>query len=76
MGFRRSINERFFEDYVEGDVHRFGSIMVELPEVIQFGKRFDPHTFDTDAEAAKKTPFGGIIASGWHTAALMMRLLV
>jgi acyl dehydratase len=76
MTFLRSIDDRYFEDYVEGDVHRFGSIAVEAGEVIAFAQRFDPQIFHTDPEAAKQTAFGGLIASGWHTAGLMMRLYV
>ena len=76
MAFKNPINNRYFEDYVEGDVHSFGSIAVEADEVISFAQRFDPQTFHVDPEAAKLTPFGGIIASGWHTAALTMRLYV
>ena len=75
MTFSRPISDRYFEDYVEGDVHRFGSIAVEADEIIAFAKRFDPQTMHTDSEAAKSSPFGGLIASGWHTAGLMMRLL-
>ena len=76
MAFSRPIDDRYFEDYVEGDVHTFGSIAVEADEIIAFAKRFDPQRFHTDPEAAKQTPFGGLIASGWHTAGLMMRLYV
>ena len=76
MAFSRPINDRYFEDYVEGDVHTFGSIAVEAEEIIAFAKRFDPQRFHIDPEAAKQTPFGGLIASGWHTAGLMMRLYV
>ena len=75
MSFAHPIDDRYFEDYVEGEVHRFGSIAVEQDEVIAFAKRFDPQTFHVDPEAAKKTQFGGLIASGWHTGALMMRML-
>jgi acyl dehydratase len=74
MAFSRAIDDRYFEDYVEGDVHTFGSIAVEADEIISFAKRFDPQSFHVDPEAAKRTPFGGLIASGWHTSALMMRL--
>jgi acyl dehydratase len=74
MVFNNPSNDRYFEDYVEGDVHRFGSIAVEADEVITFAKRFDPQTFHVDPDAAKLTPFGGLIASGWHTAALTMRM--
>jgi acyl dehydratase len=68
--------ERYFEDYILGAVHEFGSIQVEEAEVIAFAKRFDPQPFHTDPEAAKQSIFRGLIASGWHTAALMMRLCV
>src|SRR4029453_1051957 len=60
--------------YVAGAVHEFGSIAVEEREVIDFGKRFVPLSYHTDPELAKKSIYGRLIASGWHTAALMMRL--
>ena len=74
MAFSHPIDDRYFEDYVEGDVHTFGSIPVDADEIISFAKRFDPQSFHTDPEAAKQTPFGGLIASGFHTTGLMMRL--
>lgn len=74
MSFTSPIHDRYFEDYIKGAVHSFGSIAVEEDEVIAFAKRFDPQDFHTDPDAAKQTPFGGLIASGWHTAGLMMRL--
>lgn len=55
-------------------MHETGSIRVEESEVLAFGRRFDPQVFHTDVEAAKGTEYGGVIASGWHTSALMMRL--
>ena len=76
MSFSHPIDDRYFEDYVEGDVHNFGSIEAEADEIIAFAKRYDPQSLHTDPEAAKLTPFGGLIASGWHTAGLMMRLYV
>ena len=76
MSFSHPIDDRYFEDYVEGDVHSFGSIEAEADEIIAFAKRYDPQSLHTDPEAAKLTPFGGLIASGWHTAGLMMRLYV
>ena len=76
MAFSHPIDDRYFEDYVEGDVHTFGSIAVEADEIIAFAKRFDPQRFHIDPEAARQTPFGGLIASGRHTAGLMMRLCV
>src|SRR6266480_4499675 len=76
MPFLRPISDRYFEDYIEGDVHRFGTIAVEADEIVVFANRFDPQTLHTDPEAAKSGPFGGLIASGWHTAGLMTRLFM
>ena len=55
---------RYFEDYKAGSVYEFGSIGVDEAEVIEFARRFDPQVFHSDPEAAKKTIFGGLIASG------------
>ncbi len=66
--------ERYFEDYIPGSVYEFGSLPVEQAEIIDFAKRFDPQEFHTDPEAAARGPYGGLIASGWHTGALMMRM--
>ncbi|MBP2674762.1 MAG: acyl dehydratase [Deltaproteobacteria bacterium] len=68
--------ERYFEDYRVGSVQECGPIPVTEEEIIEFARRYDPQYFHTDPEAAKRSPFGGLIASGWHTAGLMMRLLV
>jgi acyl dehydratase len=76
MPFLRPISDRYFEDYIEGDMHCFGTIAVEADEIVAFANRFDPQTLHTDPEAAKNGPFGGLIASGWHTAGLMTRLFV
>ena len=70
-----AISERYFEDYRAGSVHEVGSVRVDKDEVIEFARRYDPQVFHIDECAAKHTFFGGLIASGWHTAALMMRLL-
>ena len=74
MTFAHPIDDRYFEDYVEGEVYRFGSIAVTADEIVDFARRYDPQNFHTDPEAARRSPFGGLIASGWHTAGLMMRL--
>ena len=74
MTFSRPIDDRYFEDYVEGAVHRCGSIAVEADEIVAFAKLYDPQSFHTDPEAAKRSQFGGLIASGWHTCAIAMRL--
>jgi acyl dehydratase len=67
-------DDRYFEDYVPGAVHEFGSITVDEREVLDFGKRFVPLSYHTDKKAAKRSIYGGLIASGWHTAALAMRI--
>jgi acyl dehydratase len=72
--FTHSVENRYFEDYVAGSVHKFGSIPVEKDEVIAFGKRFVPLAYHTDPDLAKQSIYGGLIASGWHTAGLMIRL--
>ena len=74
--FTTPIEDRYFEDYAAGFVYEFGSIAVEEAEILEFARRYDPQVFHTDPEAAKKTIFGGLIASGWHTAGMMMRLFV
>ncbi len=70
------LDQRYFEDYLEGAVVECGTVTVDEHEVIEFGRRFDPQPFHADPVAAARGPFGGVIASGWHTAALMMRLFV
>ena len=70
------VGDRYFEDYVPGAVYEFGSIDVSEAEIIKFAHRFDPQDMHLDPDAAARGPFGGLIASGWHTAAMMMRLLV
>jgi acyl dehydratase len=74
--FTTPVEDRCLEDYVVGSVSEFGSIAVEEADIIDFARRFDPQVFHTDPEAAKSTIYGGLIASGWHTAGMMMRLIV
>jgi acyl dehydratase len=66
---------RHFEDYPEGAVFELGSIKVQPDELRSFAQRYDPQPFHVDAQAAAASPYGGIIASGWHTGSLTMRLL-
>ena len=68
--------DRWFEDYVPGAVHDLGSMVVDEQEVIAFARQFDPQPFHLDKERAEKSAFGGLIASGWHTASMVMRLIV
>ncbi len=66
----------YFEDFSVGQVIELGQVTVSEDDIIAFARQYDPQPFHIDAERAKASPFGGIIASGWHTVALMMRLLV
>ena len=72
--FTVPLEKRYFEDYIGGSVHEYGFISVEQEEIISFAKRFDPQVFHTEPEPAKRTISGGLLASGWHTCGLMMRL--
>ena len=72
--FAHPAEDRYFEDYLPGDVHEFGSVAVDEAEVLEFGRRYVPLSYHADKEAAKTSIYGGVIASGWHTAALMMRI--
>ncbi len=74
--FSVSIDQRYFEDYIPGSIQVFGTAVVAENEIVEFARRYDPQEFHIDPVAAKQTAFGGLIASGWHTAAMMMRLLV
>ena len=74
--FQTPPQERYLEDYVEGAVHEMGPISISKDDIIQFSKQFDPQVFHTDPEKARDTVYGGLIASGWHTCALFMRLFV
>ena len=74
--FTIPIEERYFEDYLPGRVYEFGSITVSEEEIVRFAELYDPQTFHVNPHLAKKSVFGGLIASGWHTAAIAMRLLV
>ena len=65
-----------FEDFAPGQVYELGSTTVTEEEIVDFARRFDPQPFHLDAEAAKDSDFGGLIASGWHTGAMWMRLYV
>ena len=66
---------RYFEDFRVGEVLTLGSRTVSEAEIMDFARQFDPQPFHTDPERAKASVFGGLIASGWHTASLYMRLL-
>ncbi|WP_255198693.1 MaoC family dehydratase [Halorarius litoreus] len=68
--------EEYFEDLEIGDTREFGSYEVTKPEVLEFAEQYDPQPFHVDEAAAEQSMFGGLIASGWHTASMTMRMLV
>lgn len=67
---------RHWEDFHPGEVTEIGPVTVSEDEIVEFASRFDPQSFHVDPEAAADGPFGGLIASGWHTAALFMGMFV
>jgi acyl dehydratase len=66
----------YLEDVVVGSEYVSGEVTITAEEIIAFATQFDPQPFHLDAEAAQSSFFGSLAASGWHTAALTMRLLV
>jgi acyl dehydratase len=70
------VADRHFEDFVPGQVSEFGPIVIDEADVVAFARRYDPQPVHIDPHAATAGPFGGLIASGWHTASLVMRILV
>jgi acyl dehydratase len=70
------MRDRYFEDFAVGDVFKpSGRVRVEKNEIIAFAKKFDPQPFHLDEEAARRSIFGRLVASGWHTAAVTMSLI-
>lgn len=67
---------RYFEDFRPGEAIELGSRNVTETEIIAFARDYDPQSFHLDAAAAKASIFGGLVASGWHVAAMFMRLFV
>ncbi len=65
-----------FADFHPGQVIEAGPYVLSEAELVQFAKAYDPQWFHTDVEAAADSAFGGLIASGWHTCAIAMRLVV
>jgi acyl dehydratase len=68
------IGDRYFEDYQEGAAYEYGYATVDRGELVAFARRFDPQPIHADADFAAAGPFGGLIASGWHTGGIFMRL--
>lgn len=67
---------RFYEDLAVGETEPLGSYRVSKAEILEFASRYDPQPFHLDEEAAEDSIFGELVASGWHTGAICMRLVV
>ena len=76
VSFTTPAHERYFEDYVAGSVHEYGDFTVTEADILDFARRFDPQYIHTDPDRAKNGPFKGLIASGWHSGAILCRLMV
>ena len=70
------MTRRFFEDFQAGQIFELGEHTMTREEIVDFARQFDPQPFHIDEDAAERSAFGGLIASGWHTAAVFMRLYV
>jgi len=70
------MNPLYWEDVVIGTRRDLGSYTFTEEEIIRFGRKYDPQSFHIDPETAKHSIFGGLIASGWHTAAVWMKLAI
>jgi acyl dehydratase len=70
------MSQRYFEDLKAGDRFKSASYQVSQEQIVSFAREFDPQPFHLDAAVARQTMFERIIASGWHTAAITMRLFV
>jgi acyl dehydratase len=68
--------EHYFDDFEPGQAFDLGSHTVSEAEIVEFARRWDPQPFHVDPVAARESVFGGLIASGWHTGAMWMRLYV
>ncbi len=72
--FDAAIEDRYFEDYQVNAVYEYGYAIINEAEMVEFATRFDPQPIHVDSGFAAKGPFGGLIASGWHTGGVFMRL--
>jgi acyl dehydratase len=66
----------YWEDFHAGQSLSYGSATISREDILDFARQFDPQPFHLDEEAAARTHFGGLVASGWHTASLLQRMLV
>ena len=69
------MTEQYLEDFAVGQVYRSSRLRIDKDQIVAFAAQFDPQSYHLDEEAARTSVFGGLVASGWHTAALTMRLV-
>ena len=72
----RVMSERYLEDFAVGQTFGSGRLRIDKERVLAFAAEFDPQPFHLDEAAARRSIFGGLAASGWHTAAVTMRLMI
>ncbi len=70
------MRERYFQDYLKGEVLEFGDYPITKEEIVDFASRYDPQSIHLDEAAARDSIYGGLIASGWMTVGVLMRILV
>ncbi len=69
------LKQRWFEDYVQGETFKFGDYLVTEDEIVEFARHYDPQAFHVDPTEAAQSSFGGLVASGWMTSAVLMRMM-
>jgi len=74
--FSDGLSERYLEDFAVGQTFGSGRLRIDKERVLAFAAEFDPQPFHLDEAAARRSVFGGLAASGWHTAAVTMRLMI
>ncbi len=74
--FAAPIDDRYFEDYVAGSTYEYGHLTVTEADIVEYATQFDPQSIHVDRDYADAGPFKGLIASGWHTGGLCMKLYV
>ncbi|MDP3097074.1 MAG: MaoC family dehydratase, partial [Syntrophales bacterium] len=65
----------YWEDFPVDSIREFGGITLSKADIVRFAREFDPQPFHIDEDAASHSPFGGLIASGWHTCSMVMRMM-
>lgn len=70
------MHQYFYDDFKVGETLEIGRHTVTQEEILDFARKYDPQSFHIDPEAAKESIYGGLIASGWHTCAIVMRVMV